>query len=185
MRTYTKKWKPVELALLAALALALVSGAASLGRQDALQEKMIRLHVIANSDSASDQAMKLRARDAVLSRAEDILRQAADRPDAQARLRTALPELEQAAFDACGGSYPVRAELTMTEFPLKEYDGFALPAGEYLALRVIIGEGAGRNWWCVVYPPLCTAAASDLPQTAAEGGMTADDMALMTGADGG
>ena len=95
MRTYIKKWKPVELALLAALALALVSGAASLGRQDALQEKMIRLHVIANSDSASDQAMKLRARDAVLSRAEDILRQAADRPDAQARLRTALPELEQ------------------------------------------------------------------------------------------
>ncbi|HCR50793.1 MAG TPA: stage II sporulation protein R, partial [Oscillibacter sp.] len=147
MGTYVTRWRPVELALLAALALALVSGAASLGRQDALQEKMIRLHVIANSDSASDQAMKLRARDAVLSRAEDILRQAADRPDAQARLRTALPELEQAAFDACGGSYPVRAELTMTEFPLKEYDGFALPAGEYLALRVIIGEGAGRNWW--------------------------------------
>lgn len=150
MRTYIKKWKPVELALLAALALALVSGAASLGRQDALQEKMIRLHVIANSDSASDQAMKLRARDAVLSRAEDILRQAADRPDAQARLRTALPELEQAAFDACGGSYPVRAELTMTEFPLKEYDGFALPAGEYLALRVIMARAPGGTGgaWC-------------------------------------
>ena len=180
MRTYIKKWKPVELALLAALALALISGAASLGRQDALQEKMIRLHVIANSDSASDQAMKLRARDAVLSRAEDILRQAADRPDAQARLHTALPELEQAAFDACGGSYPVRAELTMTEFPLKEYDGFALPAGEYLALRVIIGEGAGRNWWCVVYPPLCTAAAADLPQTAADAGMSDDDLGLIT-----
>ena len=184
MRTYIKKWKPVELALLAALALALVSGAASLGRQDALQEKMIRLHVIANSDSASDQAMKLRARDAVLSRAEDILRQAADRPDAQARLRTALPELEQAAFDACGGSYPVRAELTMTEFPLKEYDGFALPAGEYLALRVVIGEGAGRNWWCVVYPPLCTAAASDWEETAIACGMEEEDVSLMAGEAG-
>ena len=145
---------------------------------------MIRLHVIANSDSASDQAMKLRARDAVLSRAEDILRQAADRPDAQARLRTALPELEQAAFDACGGSYPVRAELTMTEFPLKEYDGFALPAGEYLALRVIIGEGAGRNWWCVVYPPLCTAACTDLEDVAVQAGMDESDMKLITGQEG-
>ena len=178
MRTYIKKWKPVELALLAALALALVSGAASLGRQDALQEKMIRLHVIANSDSASDQTMKLRARDAVLSRAEDILRQAADRPDAQARLRTALPELEQAAFDACGGSYPVRAELTMTEFPLKEYDGFALPAGEYLALRVIIGEGAGRNWWCVVYPPLCTGSVTEAASETAA--LDDEDVRLIT-----
>ena len=185
MRTYIKKWKPVELALLAALALALVSGAASLGRQDALQEKMIRLHVIANSDSASDQAMKLRARDAVLSRAEEILRQAADRPDAQARLRTALPELEQAAFDACGGSYPVRAELTMTEFPLKEYDGFALPAGEYMALRVIIGEGAGRNWWCVVYPPLCMASCTELEDTALRAGLDGDDVQLITEADSG
>ena len=95
-----------------------------------------------------------------------------------------LPELEQAAFDACGGSYPVRAELTMTEFPLKEYDGFALPAGEYLALRVVIGEGAGRNWWCVVYPPLCTAACTDLEDVAVQAGMDESDMKLITGQEG-
>ena len=94
------------------------------------------------------------------------------------------PELEQAAFDACGGSYPVRAELTMTEFPLKEYDGFALPAGEYLALRVVIGEGAGRNWWCVVYPPLCTAACTDLEDVAVQAGMDESDMKLITGQEG-
>ena len=83
---------------LAALALALVSGAASLGRQDALQEKMIRLHVIANSDSASDQAMKLRARDAVLAQATALLEQSADRAEAMARLEESLPRLEKAAY---------------------------------------------------------------------------------------
>ena len=76
-----KRWKKWELALLLGLCAALVWGAWASQRQDALARKMVRLHVIANSDSASDQAMKLRARDAVLSRAEDILRQAADRPD--------------------------------------------------------------------------------------------------------
>ena len=176
-----KRW---ELALMLGVLCALTAGVWLGGEREALADSVIRLHVIANSDSASDQAMKLRARDAVLSRAEDILRQAADRPDAQARLRTALPELEQAAFDACGGSYPVRAELTMTEFPLKEYDGFALPAGEYLALRVIIGEGAGRNWWCVVYPPLCTAACTDLEDVAVQAGMDESDMKLITGQEG-
>ena len=100
------RWRPVELALLAALALALISGAASLGRQDALQEKMIRLHVIANSDSASDQAMKLRARDAVLSRAEDILRQAADRPGCAQPCRSwsRRPSTPAAGRTPCGRS---------------------------------------------------------------------------------
>ena len=73
-------------------------------------------------------------------------------------LNAALPELERTAYDACGGAYPVHAALEMTEFPRKEYDGFALPAGEYMALRIIIGEGAGRNWWCVLYPGLCRTA---------------------------
>ena len=72
----------------------------------------------------------------------------------------------------------------MTEFPLKEYDGFALPAGEYLALRVVIGEGAGRNWWCVVYPPLCTAACTDLEDVAVQAGMDESDMKLITGQEG-
>ena len=158
---------PLELALLLALAVTLLWGAWSLHRQDTLQEKMIRLHVIANSDSAADQALKLRVRDAVLARAADLLARAARELARQ------------------GSAYAVAVSLEETEFPLKTYDGFALPSGEYLALRVVIGAGEGRNWWCVVYPPLCTAAASDLPRTAEENGMTADDLSLMTGADGG
>ena len=82
---------------------------------------------------------------------------------------------------------PVRAAVKRTarleraEFPEKDYDGFSLPAGEYLALRVVIGEGQGRNWWCVVFPPLCTAAASDLSRTALGAGLTEDDLSLITG----
>lgn len=78
-----------------------------------------------------------------------------------------------------------RAELAETSFPTKEYDGFALPAGEYLALRVLIGEAAGQNWWCVVFPPLCTAAASDVPAVALDAGLTDQEVALITEADEG
>ena len=104
MHTYINKWRPIELALLLALAAVLLGGAVSLRQQDELQEKLVRLHVIANSDSESDQAMKLRARDAVLAQATALLEQSSDRAEALERLRTALPQLEQAAYDACGGA---------------------------------------------------------------------------------
>ena len=178
----------LELALLLALAVTLLWGAWSLHRQDDLQEKMIRLHVIANSDSDADQTLKLCVRDAVLCRAEEILRQSADMTEARARLRESLPAIGDAAAQelaAQGSGYAVSVSLEDTEFPRKTYDGFALPAGEYLALRVVIGAGEGRNWWCVVYPPLCTAAACELEGVALEGGMTADDLSLMTGENAG
>ena len=183
-----RKFHTFELALLLALAAALLWGAWSLHRQDDLQEKMIRLHVIANSDSDADQTLKLCVRDAVLRRAEDILKQSADMTEARARLRDSLPAIGDAAAQelaAQGSGYAVSVSLEDTEFPRKTYDGFALPAGEYLALRVVIGAGEGRNWWCVVYPPLCTAAACELEGVALEGGMTADDLSLMTGENAG
>ena len=179
-----RKFHTFELALLLALAAALLWGAWSLHRQDDLQQKMIRLHVIANSDSDADQTLKLHVRDAVLRRAEDILRQSADMTEARARLRDSLPDIGDAAAQelaAQGSGYSVSVALEDTEFPRKTYDGFALPAGEYLALRVVIGAGEGRNWWCVVYPPLCTAAACELEETARSSGLTADDVSLMTG----
>lgn len=176
-----KKW---EIALLLLLSAALLWGALSLHRQETLSRKLLRLHVIANSDNDADQAMKLRVRDAVVERAEEILRRCTDMDEAQTRLRAALPAIERTASAACGGAYPVRAELTEAEFPLKEYDGFALPAGRYRALRVIIGEGAGRNWWCVVYPPLCAAACTDLEKAASDAGLDDGDVRLITEQDG-
>mgnify|MGYP004457024721 FL=1 len=182
------RWKKWELALLLGLCAAMLWGAWSMQRQDALAQKMIRLHVIANSDSDADQALKLEVRDKVLDFTTTVLQRSADMEDAQVRLRAELTRIEDIAqreIAAQGYDYPVTAQLASAEFPLKEYDGFSLPAGEYMALRLVIGEGEGRNWWCVVYPPLCTAAAADMPQTAIQAGLTDDDVSLITGEDTG
>ena len=173
----------VEAALLVGLAVTLLWGVWSLQEQDALERKMIRLHVIANSDTAEDQALKLQVRDAVLVQTTEILENAADMEEAQRTLQQVLPELEATATEVVkekGCAYRVSARLERTEFPEKVYDGFALPAGEYLALRLVIGEGAGQNWWCVVFPPLCMTAATDLEETAVAAGMVEEDLALMT-----
>ena len=183
-----KRWKKWELALLLGLCAALIWGAWSAQRQDALARKMIRLHVIANSDSEADQALKLEVRDKVLSFTTNVLQRSADMEDAQVRLRKELTRIEtiaQREIAAQGYDYPVTAQLASAEFPLKEYDGFSLPAGEYMALRLVIGEGAGQNWWCVVYPPLCTAAATDMPETAIRAGLSGDDVSLITEEDAG
>ena len=182
------RWKKWELALLLGLCAAMLWGAWSMQRQDALAQKMIRLHVIANSDSDADQALKLEVRDRVLDFTTTVLQRSTDMEDAQVRLREELTRIEDIAqreIAAQGYDYPVTAQLASTEFPLKEYDGFSLPAGEYMALRLVIGEGAGQNWWCVVYPPLCTAAATDMPETAIRAGLSGDDVSLITEEDAG
>lgn len=177
------KFLPVELALLIGLAAALLVGAKALQTQEVMAEKVVRLHVLANSDSEEDQALKLRVRDKVLARATELLEASADRREAEGLLRGDLLEIERIAAEeitAAGYDYSVTAELTNTDFPTKEYDGFSLPAGNYLALRVVIGEGKGQNWWCVVFPPLCTAAASDVPASALAAGFSEEEIALIT-----
>ncbi len=184
-RNRLKRW---ELALLLALAVTLLWGAGSVRRQEELERKLIRLHVIAHSDVPADQTLKLQVRDRVLALAGGILRSSADAEQAAACLARALPDLEAAAGEEIarqGFDYDVTVSLERTEFPLRTYEGFALPAGEYTALRVVIGEGKGRNWWCVVFPPLCTAAASELPETAAAGGLDREDVGLITGENDG
>ena len=178
----------LELALGLGLAAALIWGNVSLHRQQALADRVVSLHILANSDSEEDQALKLQVRDRVLDRAAEILTESADRAAAEHALRAALPELESLAADEIalrGYDYPVTAELADTAFPTREYDGFALPAGRYLALRLVIGAGEGHNWWCVVFPPLCTAVSSDLAQTAMAAGLTEDDVQLITESESG
>ena len=177
-----KKW---EAALIFGVLFALLSGVWLDGEQKALGEQVVRLHVIANSDSEHDQALKLAVRDRVLAAAENLYPTQATRAESLEILSQNLSCLEdegQIAVEEWGESYPVRAELTQCWFPTKYYDGFALPAGEYTALRVVIGEGAGQNWWCVAFPPLCLGAASETVEDAvASGSFMPSQGALMTG----
>ena len=176
-----------EWALLIAILISFAWGTWADRTQQQLSDKVLRLHVLANSDSEADQALKRKVRDSVLETASAILEGCPDRETAEQRLSAALPEIEDAArarIAAEGGEQTVTAELRPTVFPTREYEDFTLPAGEYLALRVVLGEGEGHNWWCVVFPPLCAETTSSLSQTAMAAGLTEEEVALITESDG-
>ena len=180
-----RKLKTWEIALMLGVLIAIVAGS-WLGReQRELADSVIRFHVIANSDSEEDQTLKLAVRDRVLAQAEELYPEDATLAEAQAALEghlSALAAAGQAVVEEQGFDYPVTAQLTDCWFPTKEYEGFALPAGNYTALRVVIGEGKGQNWWCVAFPPLCLGAASETVDQALEAGyFTPDQGALVTG----
>ncbi|NLB28652.1 MAG: stage II sporulation protein R [Clostridiales bacterium] len=151
-----KKW---ELSLIAAIIITLFVTTGVSKSQSELSEKLVRLHVVANSDSDEDQTLKLRVRDRVLNSLAEPLDGISDAGEAQAVIRENFGAIEGAALEEIrlsGCDYSVSVSLGTEDFPTREYDTFSLPAGEYTALRVEIGGGAGQNWWCVVFPPLCT-----------------------------
>ncbi len=185
----SKKLHIWESALLVAFAVTLLVGCCASAGRSALAEQVLRLHVVANSDSSEDQTVKLQVRDAVLAQAQPLLEGVEDSRSAEQVLTPYLEELEQTAagvLSAEGFEDEVTVSITDQWFPTKEYEGFALPAGQYRALRVVIGEGEGQNWWCVVFPPLCFAAVTEeVVAAAAEAGLTEEQVALITGQDGG
>jgi len=143
--------------LIAAFAILPIHGEA------AVYDSVIRLHVLANSDSDEDQALKLLVRDAVLLEAQTMLKNTATREEAEAVLAENLDVIEQAALRCLqknGSSYVVKVALGQEQYPTRVYENLAFPSGEYLSLRVMIGEGVGQNWWCVLFPPLCLSAAT-------------------------
>lgn len=151
-----KKW---EIALIIALIITVACGFALDKEQRELSDKMIRLHVIANSDGADDQDLKLEVRDRVLDKLEPLLESGSGKASAEEIIGDNLELLEDEAMKVISGrglDYSVKASLTEEFYPTREYESFSLPAGEYTSLRIIIGEGEGANWWCVVFPPLCT-----------------------------
>lgn len=180
-------WKPIELLLTAAVAVWLLSGGLALNTQQQLAERVVRLHVLANSDTEADQTIKLQVRDAVMAELTPLLDGITSREEAEIILERSLPALQQTArarLTELGSSDPVAVELAVTEFPTRTYGSFALPAGEYLALRVLIGEAAGQNWWCVAFPPLCAAAVSDVAATALAAGLEERQISLITEEEG-
>lgn len=149
--------------------------------QSALAEGMIRLHVVAHSDSPDDQDLKLVVRDKILETAETLFQEGMNPQEAEAFFQEHRALLEEAGESVAEG-YAVQAELGDVWFPTKEYEGFALPSGEYRALNIIIGEGEGENWWCVAYPPLCLGAVSETMEQAVEAGnFTSQQVAFMEG----
>lgn len=177
-----KRW---ELGLLCGLVLVLLLGLWLEREQSDLSDSVLRLHVLANSDSETDQELKLKVRDRVLSEADQILPDGASIDEVAQVLNENLYRLAAAGAQVVaeeGFDYPVSAYVDEIWFPTKEYEDFSLPAGQYRALRVVIGEGGGQNWWCVVFPPLCMSSAStNSREIALEAGMNDQQVALLTG----
>lgn len=151
---------------------------AGFGQQCAgVRDEVLRLHILANSDSPEDQALKLRVRDAVLEETGSLFSAAGTREEALEQARANLPaivETARQALRAQGCQLPVEAEITRMYFNTRQYGEQTLPAGEYDAVRLTIGEAQGQNWWCVMFPPLCLPAA--LPEEDGESGQALQDI---------
>ena len=158
---------------LVAFAVVCIYGWGIVTDSQALEENFLRLHVVGASDSKEDQDVKLLVRDAVLASLEEGLDDLTDPAAAYDYVARMLPKVKAAA-DRClqeaGFSDTVQVSLTEEAFPTRDYDTFSLPAGVYQALRVVIGEGEGKNWWCVVFPQLCVG--EDFVETASVAGLS-------------
>ncbi len=146
----------------------------------------VRLHVLANSDSESDQELKLKVRDALLE--EITTYEAKSKEEALYQMeqnKDELVEIAKKTIRQNNENYDVKIEIGAEEYPTRYYEDFALPAGNYTSVRVLIGEGEGQNWWCVLYPPLCTSAALEYDdESYIEVGLTKDQYSLITGDSG-
>lgn len=147
--------------LAAALVVVCLVGAARLRQQELvknLSDKIIRFHVLANSDSTEDQELKLKVRDAVGTLMQRELAGVADKNESRRIIYENLDRIEETAEETVarqGYDYPVAASVCRVDFPEKSYGDYTFPAGEYEALQLTIGAGEGQNWWCVMYPNMC------------------------------
>lgn len=125
---------------------------------ESLADKVIRFHVVANSDSTQDQLLKQQVKDEIIAYMEPLLKESNDIQETKYIITESLPlikEIAEQVITDWGKTYSIYVGLDEANFPTKSYGDVVLPAGEYEACRVIIGEGKGENWWCVMFPPLC------------------------------
>lgn len=157
----------LEISVLIALIICGVLNINAFSQQcDNIREKMLRMHVIANSNSEEDQQLKLKVRDAVLSAGKEIFDGSVTSEDAKEKITPYIDYLETVALEVIkndGFDYSVNITVENEYFNTRTYDNsVTLPAGNYNAVKVVIGEGKGQNWWCVMFPPMC------LPTSVAE-----------------
>ena len=169
-----------ELSALIGLSLCLLAGTWSEARLSSISARLVRLHVLAASDAPEEQAVKLRVRDAVLEAISPMLAGAESAAEAEAVLERELAAICDVARSRAG-ERSVTVTLAYERYPTRDYEGFTLPAGRYRSLRVVLGEGAGHNWWCVVFPPVCLSA---VQAEALRPAMNSADYALLTGTEG-
>lgn len=174
--------------VLCACLAACIWGWSVLSDRERLNEELIRLHVVANSDSQEDQEIKLRVRDAIVESLSDAMTDIADINQAKAYILENLPKLEQVAnntLKSLGCDETALVSLKEEFFDTRYYDTFTLPAGIYEALRITIGNGEGQNWWCVVFPTLCIPATTEgFSDVAAGAGFPDTLTAALEGKDG-
>ncbi len=152
-------FKLLRLAILAAMLYGAFSLGGILHDRQTLNEDIIRLHVVANSNDPSDQQQKIKVKDAVVEYLEQCMGQFSSAQEAKQYLQTQLEEIRliaQKVIEQTGSDATVSVSLQEETFDTRDYETFSLPAGVYDALRIVIGDGNGKNWWCVVFPRLCT-----------------------------
>ena len=177
---YKSRMKIWEVSLLLALCFSLCLGTWAQAKQSSLSSSLVRLHVIAVSDDEYEQSLKLRVRDGVLSYISPKLGDVKSAQQAQEIIKNELDGIKAAAESSAEGR-SVEVTLSQEYYPTRNYEKFSLPAGKYQSLRVILGEGEGHNWWCVVFPPLCISAAE---QEQAVESMSEDMRGIVTEEDG-
>ena len=179
-RHFEKHWRIWESAALLALCFTLLAGVRAQSRAASVSRSLIRLHVLAVDDTAQEQTVKLAVRDAVLASLDPLLAGVQSADEAGAVLEGALDTVRRAA-QSRAGERAVTVTLTHERYPTRNYAGFTLPAGEYRSLRVVLGEGKGHNWWCIVFPPVCLAA---VQREELRPVLRPEDYALITRAEG-
>ncbi len=155
--------KKIKISVTVGIVVAILFSICSFAKtSEEVRSDVLRLHVIANSDTSVDQNLKLRLRDYILQEGKDIFNGSVNVENAVEKIEPVLPELEKSAkafVNQAGFDYDVKISLSNEYFTTKTYETVTLPAGKYLALRVVIGSGEGHNWWCVMFPPMCVPAA--------------------------
>ena len=166
------------------LLLSACTGIRALGVDAELYDRILRLHVIADSDSDADQAVKLKVRDAVLELLGDEMETSPDLQQARTAAERLMPEAERVARQVLrdsGFSYGATVTLGYEYYPTRDYGGFRLPAGRYLSYRIVLGSGEGHNWWCVLFPALCTAPAERQEDEFVTAGFTPGQIGVLSG----
>lgn len=155
--------KKIKISVTVGIVVAILFSICSFAKtSEEIRSDVLRLHVIANSDTSVDQNLKLRLRDYILQEGKDIFNGSVNVENAVEKIEPVLPELEKSAkafVNQAGFDYDVKISLSNEYFTTRTYETVTLPAGKYLALRIVIGSGEGHNWWCVMFPPMCVPAA--------------------------